>query len=892
MYTNVLQMCTKKETKKSKSLSACPLFYFILVGLDMFRQLTYITRRTNSSIKHANTTNTATYLYPETIKSNSGQPFDIWLAEAHHGLDAFLDDQINDAQAIFQQSAAESSFHAVGCAFIAYIEAISTLEPEKIQLALYQISSAECLVKQSAKDVHKQSSKPTTVQKGNFVPVYAENGPEEPVCISFSSPGVTPSSSSSTLGDIDDTIAVNNNRLPNPGQSTYSSPFKPDQAASIQHKLLELNCMLMYATLQLLRDNWVGYIKSAYKLRTAYKTYEHLFHLITGLKPREYASRLQKTGETPSDHSNPQSTLSERHCTSCMLSALSDSTDSSLCTKTSMIGAMPCTHPRLPSRSCTLPSLSTTGSVQGNSGFGKRSSVFSLYSFRDVERVRIKNCEGYIDPLFRQSPLSQSSHHYHNHNHNHNHKKTNQAENQDSVDPTQADSMIKSGIFFGIGAFSLIFSLLPPKVSRVLNTLGFHSSRVFAIDVLQQSYETKGLYGDLSGFFVLSYYSSLSFFGHNRLLPHSLKSEDTRNMLDQLKEKHPRGKLWDLLDGRMVRMEGNTEKSVDLLRDARRRNCAWYTAGTPGKNKIDKWYGFDFGLSATDKNMQHGATISDFGQFQMLAIHEMGWGQIFLGNHFQASETFFRLETMNLGSSIFYHYIASCCMFADGSYDKAALEFQQIPSLIEQKRRGGRKVLRKERFSERRIERWIERAQEMEPRSILNGTSLRRAVFLEPLWELIYLWNGFSLLKPAALTALYNCMETCMVRHQKILTLSEIALLYLMLGVVTRELGNYNYAEDCLRKSIALETKLTEDRWVISFSYYESAILYCLRDNIAKDNQTIDGTELIRILHCRSIAPLTEKDSSGSKMSGQEGIDWGTRLHIRWQLLLERLERS
>ncbi|KAL0075913.1 hypothetical protein J3Q64DRAFT_1685103 [Phycomyces blakesleeanus] len=743
----------------------------------MFRQLTYITRRTNSSIKHANTTNTATYLYPETIKSNSGQPFDIWLAEAHHGLDAFLDDQINDAQAIFQQSAAESSFHAVGCAFIAYIEAISTLEPEKIQLALYQISSAECLVKQSAKDVHKQSSKPTTVQKGNFVPVYAENGPEEPVCISFSSPG-----------------------------STYSSPFKPDQAASIQHKLLELNCMLMYATLQLLRDNWVGYIKSAYKLRTAYKTYEHLFHLITGLKPREYASRLQKTGETPSDHSNPQSTLSERHCTSCMLSALSDSTDSSLCTKTSMIGAMPCTHPRLPT------------------------------------------------------------------------------ENQDSVDPTQADSMIKSGIFFGIGAFSLIFSLLPPK--------GFHSSRVFAIDVLQQSYETKGLYGDLSGFFVLSYYSSLSFFGHNRLLPHSLKSEDTRNMLDQLKEKHPRGKLWDLLDGRMVRMEGNTEKSVDLLRDARRRNCAWYTAGTPGKNKIDKWYGFDFGLSATDKNMQHGATISDFGQFQMLAIHEMGWGQIFLGNHFQASETFFRLETMNLGSSIFYHYIASCCMFADGSYDKAALEFQQIPSLIEQKRRGGRKVLRKERFSERRIERWIERAQEMEPRSILNGTSLRRAVFLEPLWELIYLWNGFSLLKPAALTALYNCMETCMVRHQKILTLSEIALLYLMLGVVTRELGNYNYAEDCLRKSIALETKLTEDRWVISFSYYESAILYCLRDNIAKDNQTIDGTELIRILHCRSIAPLTEKDSSGSKMSGQEGIDWGTRLHIRWQLLLERLERS
>ncbi|KAI9015810.1 hypothetical protein CLU79DRAFT_333282 [Phycomyces nitens] len=836
----------------------------------MFRQFTYITRQTTSSIKHASAN--AADIYSGT-KSNSGQPFNIWLTEVQHGLDTFLDDQINDAQAIFQQSAAESPFHAVGYAFVAYVEAMSTLEPEKIQLALCQITSAETLVKQSAKHIYKRT--PKTAQQGNPLLTNPKHVPEKSVWISFSSPGVTPSSSSSTLGDIDDSSFPSH-------KPVYISPSEPGQAASIQHKLLELNCMLMYATLQLLRENWVEYIKSAYKLRTAYKTYEHLFHLITGLKPREYASHFQKTGKNYSDHFSPQSTLSERHCTSCKLSTLLDPTDGSLCTDSSMIGAMPCTHLRSPIRSCTLPSLSTAGSAQRNR-FGKRSSVFSLYSFRDTERVSAKNCQRLYDPLLRQSPLGCGV------NKTDEDEDEDEEENQGALGASQVDSMIKSGVFFGIGVFSLIFSLLPPKVSKVLNTLGFHSSRPFAIHLLRQSYESKGLYGDIAGFFLLSYYTSLSFFGHNRLLPRSLKAEDARHMLNQMKEKYPRGKLFELLDGRMVRMEGQTEKSVDLLRDSRRKNCIWYTAGTPGQNKIDKWYGFDFGLSATDKRSQHGATISDFGQFEMLAIHEMGWGQIFLGNYFQASETFFRLETMNLGSSIFYHYIASCCMFSDESYDKAALEFQQILNLIDRKQGTGSQILRKEHFSLRRIQRWLERAQEMEPRSILNGTSLRQAVLLEPLWELIYLWNGFSFLKPPALTALYECMETCMVRHQKSLTLSEIALLSLLLGVVTRELGNYKHADDWLQKSIALESKLTEDRWVISFSYYESAILYCLWDDITRDNQTADETRHIRDLYCRSIDPLSPKDSL--KISGQEGIYWGTRLHVRWQILLERLER-
>ncbi|OBZ80257.1 Mitochondrial outer membrane protein iml2, partial [Choanephora cucurbitarum] len=262
------------------------------------------------------------------------------------------------------------------------------------------------------------------------------------------------------------------------------------------------------------------------------------------------------------------------------------------------------------------------------------------------------------------------------------------------------DTAVGSGIFFGIGLFSLIFSLLPPRVNKILNTLGFHSSRPFALHLLLKSFKSHGLYSSLSALSLLAYYTNLSLFIHPKLLPKSLSLDTARQILDRMKITFPQGKIWKLLEGKLCKMEGKTRRGVEILRDARRRENARV-------DLIISSSTYHYQQQKTNKKKSGSASgCSELAQLQALAVYEMGWGQIFLGDFFQAAETFFRLESMNNWSRAFYHYIATCCMFADEEYDKSALEFMQIPSILKRKRQLGGRLLPNEIFAERKIKHW------------------------------------------------------------------------------------------------------------------------------------------------------------------------------------------
>ena len=132
-------------------------------------------------------------------------------------------------------------------------------------------------------------------------------------------------------------------------------------------------------------------------------------------------------------------------------------------------------------------------------------------------------------------------------------------------------------------------------VNRILNTLGFHSSRPFALHLLQRSFKNQGLYSSLSALSLLAYYTNLSLFIHPQLLPNSLSLETARHILDQMKSLFPHGKIWKLLEGKLCKMEGKTRRGVEILRDARRRT-------------------------------QHQQKqCCELVQLQALAVYEMGW---------------------------------------------------------------------------------------------------------------------------------------------------------------------------------------------------------------------------------------------------------------------------
>ncbi|KAG2236866.1 hypothetical protein INT48_002679 [Thamnidium elegans] len=611
--------------------------------------------------------------------------------------------------------------------------------------------------------------------------------------------------------EIDDTLSFTD-------EKGFTS--KKTKNPEIQYELLATNCMLMSSTIQFLRNSWLEYMKAAYKLRKAYKLYEQMFESLTGQKASEYASVLKSS----SIQRQQQQQQSGRKATPFEQQPQQQHSGNTI----------------------SLSSLLANSPHVKASWNEKRISLFHIPPTSSSRKSSIDSGHSNTQTKLKRRPMS-------------NLDLLCSIENMpSSCDSFVAiDNAIESGIFFGTGLFSLIFSLLPPRVNRILNTLGFHSSRPFALHLLQRSFKNQGLYSSLSALSLLAYYTNLSLFIHPQLLPNSLSLESARQILDQMKSLFPHGKIWKLLEGKLCKMEGKTRRGVEILRDARRRD-------NTRQQKLKKKDG--------------KPAVCELVQLQALAVYEMGWA--------------------------FYHYIATCCMFADEEYDKSALEFMQIPGILKRKRHLGGRLLPNEIFAERKIKHWKSKRQQLyktEEGSFngLDGNSLKRVVVVHPLWELIYLWNGFSQLTPNTLEFMKQTIEASLATLTKEEIGSDMSQLYLLLGVSVRELGDYDLADMYLRQSIWSEDASSEDRWVIPHGLYEMAALCCfqlIQTNDIKKKEKLykEAQEWIQ----KSEKHLAHRHNHHHGQQQHESVtsdntgdsDWDSRLHVRCQLLIEKLE--
>ena len=338
-------------------------------------------------------------------------------------------------------------------------------------------------------------------------------------------------------------------------------------------------------------------------------------------------------------------------------------------------------------------------------------------------------------------------------------------------------------------------------------------------------------------------------------------------------------------------------------------------------------------------------------------------------------------------------------MFADEQYDKAGMEFQQIPNILERKRQLGGRLLPNEMFAERKIKRWKERAhillsqgsyvpphlkwmpaaaattttttttshqqqEEQQGQSqrqqsymqerylLLDGELLKQVVTVNPLWELIYLWNGIPQLSKEMLNTMKEQLESAINEQEKQQRQetengrrqyqpSDMAILQVILGAVLREQGEIVMAEKYFQSTIAMDSQIHEDRWVVPYAMYELAVLNCFRiqQSINTDRQHLipEIRSLIKqaeqyFHHARrnvnqtNNSPNDEDDeddddqttipnnsnnnnnnnksnsnsnsnnnynnTDSSSPSADEGDhhDWDSRLHVRCQLLMEKVD--
>lgn len=297
----------------------------------------------------------------------------------------------------------ESPFHAVGFALMAYVEAMLGFETDKIQTALDRIAAAEALARQFVKKAKKK----------NWHSMHSKNS----------------SSTTTTTGTVveEEIESISFNQGGYSGGKKLKSP-------EIQYELLATNCMLMSSTIQFLRNSWLEYMKAAYKLRKAYKLYEQMFESLTGQKASEYASALKSNHNKMFPSTPPSSTTT----TSSTTSSSSRRSEAAAATDTTPFEQQHLTNNN---NNLSISALFTNSSHVKASWNEKRISLFHIPSPTAIENLKKRPMSTHEFPI-DHIPSSYDAY-------------------------LVINNAIESGIFFGIGLFSLVFSLLPPRGKKV-----------------------------------------------------------------------------------------------------------------------------------------------------------------------------------------------------------------------------------------------------------------------------------------------------------------------------------------------------------------------------------------------------------------------------------------
>lgn len=145
-------------------------------------------------------------------------------------------------------------------------------------------------------------------------------------------------------------------------------------------------------------------------------------------------------------------------------------------------------------------------------------------------------------------------------------------------------------------------------VGKILNNTGFHSSRSTAINLLLISYKGKSMYSSLSALVLLTFYTNISMY-IQPTINYFFLFKDAKSILQKMKLKYPNGRLWQLIQGKFKRLEGNLGDAVALF--------------TKAKEPIHIDDNKEALLDA--QNYFRNSSINEFTQFRSFAIYETGW---------------------------------------------------------------------------------------------------------------------------------------------------------------------------------------------------------------------------------------------------------------------------
>ncbi|KAL7403470.1 hypothetical protein ABVT39_000964 [Epinephelus coioides] len=338
----------------------------------------------------------------------------------------------------------------------------------------------------------------------------------------------------------------------------------------------------------------------------------------------------------------------------------------------------------------------------------------------------------------------------------------------------------RGGVNMGIGSFNLILSLLPSRVLRLMEFLGFSGDREMGLSELREGAASNSLRSILSTLTLLMFHLYISvILGTGE--PNLSESEA---LLEPYIEKFPNGALILFYIARIALLKGN----------------------------------FTF---AEEKFLACIAAQQEWRQIHHLCYWELMWAYSFEQNWKEAYRYADLLCKESKWSQATYTFQKAAILSmlpeeeVTGMKENVVEIFRQVEGL---RLRIAGKSIPTEKFAAHKAERY----------SSSNPVKL-----VVPALEMMYVWNGFTVVgkRPELTKSILTTLEKAEEElrddpNPSEYHMDDMCVIQLLKGLCLRHMGHLIQAELCFNHVIASESDIKHDSYLVPFTMYELGLLH------------------------------------------------------------------
>uniref|UniRef100_A0A8C6WAW5 Tetratricopeptide repeat protein 39B n=1 Tax=Nannospalax galili TaxID=1026970 RepID=A0A8C6WAW5_NANGA len=347
----------------------------------------------------------------------------------------------------------------------------------------------------------------------------------------------------------------------------------------------------------------------------------------------------------------------------------------------------------------------------------------------------------------------------------------------------------EGGVKLGTGAFNLMLSLLPARIIRLLEFIGFSGNRDLGLLQLREGASGRSMRSPLCCLTILAFHTYISLI----LGTGEVNVVEAESLLAPFLQQFPNGSLMLFYHARIELLKGNTEKAQEIF-----RKCI--------------------------------SVQEEWKQFHHLCYWELMWINIFQQNWMQAYYYSDLLCKESKWSKATYVFLkaAILSMFPEeevvATNENVVTLFRQVDGL---KQRIAGKSLPTEKFAVRKARRY--------------SASLAAPVkLILPALEMMYVWNGFSIvgkrkdLSENLLVTIEKAEAALQNQDFNDYSVDDECLVKLLKGCCLKNLQRPLQAELCFNHVVESEKLLKYDHYLVPFTLFELAFLYKSQGEIDK----------------------------------------------------------